>query len=339
MRPGQVRSALHTLLTAPVPTPAMVWGPPGVGKSDIARQVADELQLQYIDVRALILDPVDLRGVPSIADGRTRWCPPEFLPPTDSGDGFLINLEELPAAPQIVQAALYQLVLDRQIGEYRLPPGARIIACGNRITDRGVSHRMPTPLASRFVHLEMKTEVADWMDWATRSGIAPEIIFFLRFRPQLLHAFDPRSEEHAFASPRTWAFASRIIDSAESNGGVDPGVLRSMLRGTIGEGATVEFLAYREMMSKLVSPELILKTASGPDTYTVPRNPSTELALCGYLARAVDADTFGNLLRFSKRLRAEIREFLVNTTIRRHPSLRETEAFVHWVAGTASSYA
>ena len=115
--------------------------------------------LQVVDVRALLLDPVDLRGIPW-RDGadRTRWAPPAFLPPSDADGRWLINLEELPSALPMVQAALYQLVLDRKCGEYELPEGAALIACGNREGDRGVVHRMPAPLASRFVHLEIRVD-------------------------------------------------------------------------------------------------------------------------------------------------------------------------------------
>ena len=174
----------------------MVWGPPGSAKSDIAQQVAAAAGREYVDVRALLLDPVDLRGIPW-RDGadRTRWAPPSFLPPSDDPGRWLINLEELPSALPMVQAALYQLVLDRKCGEYELPEGASLIACGNRESDRGVTHRMPTPLASRFVHLEIRVDAVDWCTWAAVNGIAAEVIFFIHLRPELLHQFDPQSRD------------------------------------------------------------------------------------------------------------------------------------------------
>ena len=158
---------------------------------------------EYVDVRALLLDPVDLRGIPW-RDGadRTRWAPPSFLPPSDDPGRWLINLEELPSALPMVQAALYQLVLDRKCGEYELPEGASLIACGNRESDRGVTHRMPTPLASRFVHLEIRVDAADWCAWTAVNGIAAEVIFFVQLRPELLHQFDPQSREAA--ELRSW---------------------------------------------------------------------------------------------------------------------------------------
>ena len=152
LRPSELADTLAILVEAR--QPAIVYGPPGCAKSQIAQQVAADTKRDYVDVRALLLDPVDLRGIPW-RDGadRTRWAPPAFLPPSDDPGRWLINLEELPSAVPMVQAALYQLVLDRKCGEYQLPEGASLIACGNRESDRGDVHRMPTPLASRFVQV------------------------------------------------------------------------------------------------------------------------------------------------------------------------------------------
>ena len=151
-----------------------------MAKSQIAQKVAAATNRRYVDVRALLLDPVDLRGIPW-RDGsdRTRWAPPAFLPPSDDPGRWLVNLEELPSAVPMVQAALYQLVLDRKVGEYELPEGASLIACGNRETDRDVVHRMPTPLASRFVHLEIRVDAEDWLNWGAANGIAPEVLLFI----------------------------------------------------------------------------------------------------------------------------------------------------------------
>lgn len=147
LRPTELAETLAHLVEARQPT--IVWGAPGTAKSQIAQQVATTTNRQYVDVRALLLDPVDLRGIPwRDACDRTRWAPPAFLPPSDDPGRFLINLEELPSAVPMVQAVFYQLVLDRLCGEYVLPEGASLIACGNRESDRGVTHRMPTPLAS-----------------------------------------------------------------------------------------------------------------------------------------------------------------------------------------------
>ena len=239
LRPSELAATLALLVEAR--QPVVVWGAPGSAKSALARQVAAEAGRTYVDVRALLLDPVDLRGIPW-RDGsdRTRWAPPVFLPPTDDPGRWLINLEELPSAVPMVQAALYQLVLDRKVGEYELPEGASLIACGNRETDRGVVHRMPTPLASRFVHLEIRVDAEDWLAWGAANGIAPEVLFYIQMRPDLLHSFDPQSKEKAFYCPRTWEMVSGIVNR---RGNLDPTVERALFRGTVGEAAAVEFSA------------------------------------------------------------------------------------------------
>ena len=167
LRPSELASTLALLVEAR--QPVVVWGAPGCAKSQIAQQVAAQAGREYVDVRALLLDPVDLRGIP--------WR-----------DGA-----------------------DRKCGEYELPEGAALIACGNRECDRGVVHRMPAPLASRFVHLEIRVDATDWCAWGAANRIAPEVLFFVSMRPELLHAFNPQSTEKAFPCPRTWEMVSNIV--------------------------------------------------------------------------------------------------------------------------------
>ena len=318
--------ALRDLIAADVP--ALVWGPPGIGKSDVARQVAADLDMEYIDIRALLLDPVDLRGIPVVIDGRTHWAPPVFLPPSDSTEKFLINLEELLSAVPLVLAALYQLVFDRRVGEYVLPPGARIMACSNRESDRGVVHKMPTPLASRFAHLYAKCELEPWIEWALSNQIAVEVIFFLKFRPELLFVFDPRSSEKAFPCPRTWAFVSRLV--AGGNTGATAADL-AILRGAIGEAAAVEFASFLEVFKSLPPPESVLDDPLG---VAMPTDPSVLIALCGALCRLAEDHRMDALVAFAKRpdMRPEIGEFLIGSSVKFHPTSRYTRAFVDWQA-------
>lgn len=208
MKASAISTALRTLVAAR--QPVFVWGGPGIGKSAVVRQLAQLLNIPLQDVRALLLDPVDLRGLPFLgADGRSKWATPEFLPKDGAG---ILFLDELNAAPAMVQAACYQLVLDRKLGEYTLPKDWAIVAAGNRDGDRAVTTRMPTPLRNRFVHLEFEVDLQEWSEWAIGTGIRPEAIAFLRFRQELLSAFD--RDANAFPSPRSWEFVSRILDAS-----------------------------------------------------------------------------------------------------------------------------
>ena len=325
LRPSEVAATLALLVEAR--QPCILWGAPGTAKSMIAQQVAAAANRQYVDVRALLLDPVDLRGIPW-RDGsdRTRWAPPAFLPPSDDTGRWLINLEELPSSVPMVQAALYQLVLDRKVGEYELPEGASLIACGNRESDRGVVHRMPTPLASRFVHLEIRVDAADWCTWAAVNGIAPEVLFYMQMRPEMLHQFDPQSREKAFCCPRTWEIVSNIV---HRRNGLDPTVERALFRGTVGEAAAVEFSAFLKVWRELPHPRAVL---DDPENAIVPDNASTLIALCGSLYRMASDINLDAIVTYATRLRREVGEFLVGSCIRREPDLQRTPAFIRWAA-------
>jgi MoxR-like ATPase len=126
MKPSELYEALHALISERVPL--HIWGACGVGKSQIVAQVAADRKCEFLDIRAVQLDPVDLRGLPRISADRAEWVPPKFFPL--DGEGILF-LDELTSAPQMTQAGCYQLVLDRKLGEYRLPDGWLVIAAGN----------------------------------------------------------------------------------------------------------------------------------------------------------------------------------------------------------------
>ena len=186
MKASAISAALRSLVSAR--QPVFIWGGPGIGKSAVVRQLASALGVPLQDVRALLLDPVDLRGLPFLAtDGRSKWASPEFLPRDGSG---ILFLDELNAASAMVQASCYQLVLDRKLGEYTLPEGWTIVAAGNRDSDRAATTRMPIPLRNRFVHLDFEVDMQEWSEWAIKANVRPEVIAFIRFRPELLSAFD-----------------------------------------------------------------------------------------------------------------------------------------------------
>jgi len=325
LRPSELAATLKILVEAR--QPVMVWGAPGCGKSEVAQQVAAEGGRTYYDVRALLLDPVDLRGIPwRDDDNRTRWAPPDFLPPSTSSDLYLVNLEELPSGVPMVQAALFQLVRDRKCGEYELPEGASLMACGNREGDRGVTHRMPTPLASRFVHLEIKVDVPDWCAWAAAHAIAPEVLFYIQMRPEMLHDFDAQSREAAFACPRTWEFVSNVVNQ---RGSLDPAAERALFRGAVGEAAAVEFAAFLKVWRELPHPKAVI---DDPENADVPQNASALIALCGSLYRMADDVNLGSIVSYAMRLRREVGEFLVGSCVRREPALQHTDAFIRWAA-------
>ena len=316
MKASAVSSALRCLVAAR--QPVFVWGGPGIGKSAVVRQLAEHLKVPLQDVRALLLDPVDLRGLPSISsDGKSKWSTPEFLP--QDGEGILF-LDELNAAPAMVQAGCYQLVLDRKLGEYTLPDGWAIVAAGNRDSDRAVTTRMPTPLRNRFVHLEFEVDLQEWSEWAIQSGIRPEVIAFLRFRPELLSAFD--RDANAFPSPRSWQFVSRILDSNP-----DSTVEHELLAGAVGTGAATEFSGFLRMFRQLPNIDAILLN---PNTEPVPENAAAQFAVASALARCASDTNFDRVSQYVKRMPIEFGVLCIRDASLRTPAIRMTAAFTHW---------
>src|SRR5246127_2880392 len=243
MKPSALFEALHALIGQRVPL--HIWGACGVGKSQIVAQVASDLGWQFLDIRAVQLDPVDLRGLPRISADQAEWVPPKFLP--TSGKGILF-LDELTAAPQMTQAGCYQLVLDRKLGEYHLPEGWVVVAAGNPASERGVHFSMPRPLRNRFVHLNLEPDFDDWCQWAVRSGLRPEIIAFLRFKPALLHDANATSDVNAWPTPRSWEMASNVLTgfAPRQKSGFFAGATEieaQLLEGTVGPAATTELVA------------------------------------------------------------------------------------------------
>ncbi len=320
MKLSIVAEALKALIKAG--RPGFLWGPPGIGKSDVVRQIAKTLGYTLIDVRAVLLDPVDLRGIPTVTeDGETRWAPPSFLP---KGKGkYILFLDELNAAPPLVQAACYQLVLDRKIGEYELPKNAIVIAAGNRETDRAVTSRMPSPLANRFIHLNVDVDLEDWVRWALNAGIQTELIAFLRYRPNLLHAFDPQKNEKAFPTPRSWQFVSDVLAVAGDE------IEYELVSGIVGEGAAAELIGFLKIFRSLPDPDMIIMA---PDKAEVPSDPATKYAICGALSQKATDQNFDNIVKYSNRLDPEFSVLLVRDAIERDDSLVNTRAFIKWSA-------
>lgn len=317
MRPSLAAEALRKLIQ--IRRPGFIWGPPGVGKSAIVKQVASSLGLEVVDLRLSLLDNVDLRGFPHMVDKRMHFATPAFLP-TDPNSKGVLFLDEMNAAPQAVQAAAYQLVLDRRSGEYILPDGWALIAAGNRETDQGVVYTMPAPLANRFVHLDYEVNFDDWRKWASNYGIRTEITSFLDFRPGLLNDFDP--DKRAFPTPRSWQFVSEILDSQ-----MTPEVEKALIAGAVGDGAKAELISFLKVYRTLPKPELCI---TSPKTAPVPTDLATIYALCGALSERADSKTFPGIIEYVQRLKPEFQVLCIRDAVGRNKELLNTAEFGTW---------
>jgi hypothetical protein len=236
--------------------PVFLWGPPGIGKSDIVKQIGQDAGREVIDVRLALWEPTDIKGIPyyNAEKGTMVWAPPSELP-MDPESTAIIFLDELNSAPPAVQAAAYQLILNRRVGTYALPKGVDIVAAGNREGDRGVTYRMPAPLANRFIHLEMKIDFDDFQEWAVMNNVHPEVVGYVGFAKQDLYDFDPKSPSKAFATPRSWVFVSDLLKDDDC----DIDTLHNLIAGAVGDGLAVKFMAHRKIAGRLPKAEDILK--------------------------------------------------------------------------------
>jgi len=249
---GAIRSLRHAIKMR---RPIFLWGPPGIGKSDIVKQIGESADREVIDVRLPLWEPTDIKGIPYYnSDSKTmEWAPPSELP-RDPASKAIIFLDELNSAPPAVQAAAYQLVLNRRVGTYVLPDGVDIVAAGNRDGDRGVTYRMPKPLANRFLHLEMKPDFDDFQEWAVMNKVHADVVGYLGFAKQDLFDFDSKSSSHAFATPRSWSFVSDLLKDPD----VDVDTLQNLIAGAVGDGLGIKFMAHRKIAGKLPKAEDIL---------------------------------------------------------------------------------
>ena len=234
----------------------MLWGAPGVGKSQAVRQLAERIEAQtgkktvVTDVRLLLFNPIDLRGIPTSNADKTLaiWLKPQiFQMDNDENIINLLFLDEISAAPQSVQAAAYQITLDRVVGEHKLPENCIVSAAGNRTTDKSVAFKMPKALANRLLHIEVEGSFQSWKKWAIHHGIHHKVLGFLSFRQNYLMGFDSSVDDLAFATPRSWEMVSNLLNHTSD----DIDKVYPLIAGLVGCGVAVEFRTWSKVYQQL----------------------------------------------------------------------------------------
>jgi len=287
--------------------PIFLWGPPGIGKSEVVEQITNSLPNSHlIDIRLSLWEPTDIKGIPYYAanDNKMVWAEPAELPNAEMAkqyDNIVLFLDEMNSAAPAVQAAAYQLILNRRVGQYKLPDNVFIVAAGNRDSDKGVTYRMPAPLANRFIHLELAVSFDDWFEWAVNNDIHKDVVGFLTFSKKDLYDFDPKSPSRSFATPRSWTFVSELLDD-----GIDEETTTDLVSGAIGEGLAVKFMAHRKVASSMPNPTDILEgKVKELKQSEISAMYSLTVSLCYELKEASDAndkkfdDKVNNFLRFA----------------------------------------
>ncbi len=294
----------------------MLWGAPGVGKSQGVRQIAKNIENEtglpvYVtDVRLLLFNPIDLRGIP-VADAEKKlaiWLKPKIFQMKSEGCINILFLDEISAAPQSVQAAAYQITLDRQVGEHKLPDNCIVIAAGNRVTDKSVAIKMPKALANRLLHIEVEGDFDSWKNWAIKNGINDKVVSYLSENRKRLFGFDPDTDDLAFPTPRTWEMVSNILNNYEG----DYIKSYSLIAGLVGNGPAMEFKTWCKLYNDLPKVENIFngvetkvpKSADG--LYALVNSMTCFAATCKY-----DGIKIGNSLNYARHLPADYVELLL----------------------------
>jgi len=305
LNPNKAKNALRIAMQKK--RPIFLWGPPGIGKSDIVAQITDSLSNSYlIDIRLSLWEPTDIKGIPYFDSNANKmvWGAPAELPDEAMAaeyDHIVLFLDEMNSAAPAVQAAAYQLILNRRVGQYKLPDNVIIVAAGNREADKGVTYRMPAPLANRFIHIEMGVNFDDWFNWAVDNKIHQDVVGYLQFAKQDLYDFDPKSSSRSFATPRSWSFVSELLDDE-----FDDGTTTDLVAGAVGEGLAVKFMAHRKVAANMPNPTDILQgKVKELKTKEISAKYSLTVSLCYELKEASDVndkkfdDKVNNFLRFA----------------------------------------
>ena len=286
--------------------PIFLWGPPGIGKSDIVHQIGQSMEALVIDVRLSLWEPTDIKGIPYYAanDNKMVWAAPAELPDEETASKYkyvILFLDEMNSAAPAVQAAAYQLILNRKVGQYKLPDNVLIVAAGNREADKGVTYRMPSPLANRFVHIELAVDLDDWFQWAVDNNIHKDVVGYLTFSKKDLYDFDPKSASRSFATPRSWSFVSELLDDE-----LDENTTTDLVSGSVGEGLGVKFMAHRKVASSMPNPtDILAGKVKDMSTSEISAMYSLTVSLCYELKEASDKndkkfdDKVNNFLRFA----------------------------------------
>ena len=270
--------------------PLFLWGPPGIGKSELVEDITKELGGYMIDLRLGQMEPTDIRGIPFYNKelGKMDWAAPIDLPDEELASQYplvVLFMDEMNSSAPSVQAAAYQLILNRRIGKYKLPDNVVMVAAGNRESDKGVTYRMPTPLANRFIHQEMKCDFASWQEWAVNHNIHKDVVGYISFAKQDLYDFDAKSASRAFATPRSWSFVSELLSDEEG----DDDTIMNLVAGTVGEGLAVKFMAHRKVAGRMPKPEDILSgKVDTLDVKEVSAMYSLVISMCYELKGAIE---------------------------------------------------
>lgn len=323
LTPSEIRKATISCLEAELVP--FITSSPGLGKSSVVRQIADDFGLVLIDLRLSQCTPEDLMGLPMREGKKASFMPFKMFPL--AGDeipkgmnGWLLFLDEFNSAFKSVQAAAYKLILDRMVGQEQLHESVFPVCAGNLATDRAIVTQQSTAMQSRLVHLEMKVSHKDFIKHAIQQDFDHRIMGFLEFQPHLVHNFQPDHQDRTFACPRTWEFASKLIKNKPLEA-----ISLPLLAGTLSDGVAVEFHSFMEEYAHIPTIGAVLKS---PETVEVPDKPSTKYAVLTMLVQRMKAEDFQPISEYASRFPVEFQVIFFRNVRNRFPKLQREKVYI-----------
>ena len=319
MRATLLKETLKSLF--PIQRTVCIEGSPGGGKTTIVHEAAQEMDISCIERHMPTMLAEDFGILFPDGSDKLNYRLPDWFPVKGKApeQGILLFDDRNQAGPDL-QKVLANICQARTLHGVPMPDGWQVISTGNRQSDRAGANRVLSHLRNRETVLELETHLDDWTSWAINHGVKPEVISFIRFRPGLLHDFDPQRDQNA--TPRSW-----VDGVSDVLGTVAPEAEFECFKGAVGEGAAAEFVGFVRIFRKLPNPDAILLN---PQTADVPKDPATLYALSGALAQRATESNFERVCQYSERMPPEFSVLTISYAARRNPDLANTQAFTKW---------
>lgn len=316
----------------------LVLGSPGEGKSAMARSIAEEFNLEYVDIRLTQREPQDLNGFPKLSGNKATYVPMDDIPlegdplPADKA-GWLINFDELTSAHAQIQAAAYKILLDRMVGKHAVHPKCLMLGCGNMLEDNAIVEEMSTALVSRLAIIHTKLDWQEWIEnWAQVNGIDWEITAYLSYMPNRFNTFNPDSRD-PYACSRTWHFVDKL---KKANPDITGQVRTHLYASVIGIGVATEFGSFLEQCANL--PKLA-DIGNSPANAYIPREASHKYAVTGMLIAHTTDNNFPAVMQYMERMPPELQVIYLRQVIIKVPSIKRKPAFLNWAKSMGTALA
>lgn len=325
MRPTELEKCLIARFKAGIKRPLFIVSSPGLGKNQILAQTAKKLKVALKAVHGPIMQPEEY-GFPVVSADKDNvtWVVSRDKFPiqgSDCPEEGILFIDELPQTDTAGQKIIANLIQEREIHGQHLKDGWMIVCAGNRTSDRAGANRLLSHLKDRVTEVELQVHLEDWIEWAIPNEVPQQIVSFLRYRPNLLNAFDPQQENSP--TPRSWAEGV-----AKSMKVVEPALELEMFKGDIGEAAASEFVTFMKIYRDLPDLDELLKN---PTKAALPTDPAVRYALTGALNAKTTSQNFGQVMAFVERMPSEFTVLYLRQASRQLPEIATQPAFVSWL--------